>query len=165
MVSKVRIITTNAFIAAMYAVFTMAIAPLAYGQIQFRLTEVLVLICFFRKDYIFGLTIGCAIANMYSDLGFYDVLFGTLATFIACLGIIFSKHLAIAILFPVISNAFIVGAELYFLLKLPFWANVLWVGLGELVVMIVGYILFTLLKRSPRFLEEIGATQNKEFKW
>ena len=163
--SKIKMITTNGFIAALYVVFTLAIAPFAFGQIQFRITEVLVLICFFRKDYAFGLTIGCAIANIFSEMGIVDVAFGSLATLLACLGIMFSKHLVVAIFFPIIANAFIVGAELYFVLGLPFWINVLYVGIGEFGVMVIGYVAFMLLKRSSRFMDLIGATQNREFKF
>lgn len=158
-------IVSNALIAALYLVLTLITYPISYLSIQFRFAEILVLLCFFRKDYSIGLIIGCVIANLASSIGIVDVGFGTLATIIACVGIMFCKHLAIACLFPVISNAFIVGFELYQFLGLPFWLSVGEVALGEFVVMVVGYILFMILKRRKTFFDNIRANQNIAFKW
>ena len=158
-------IVFNALIAALYVVLTILTYPISYLGIQFRFAEILVLLCFWRKDYSVGLVIGCAIANLASSIGLVDVGFGTLATLIACVGIMFSKWLAIACLFPIAANAFIVGFELYQFLGLPFWLSVGQVALGEAVVMIVGYILFMILKRRKTFFESIRANQNIAFKW
>lgn len=158
-------IVFNALIAALYVVLTLLTYPISYLGIQFRFAEILVLLCFWRKDYSIGLVIGCAIANLASSIGLVDVGFGTLATLIACVGIMFSKWLAIACLFPIAANAFMVGFELYQFLGLPFWLSVGQVALGEAVVMIVGYILFMILKRRKTFFENIRANQNIAFKW
>ena len=83
---------------------------------------------------------------------------------IACVGIVFSPRLAIAILFPIISNAFIVGWELTYFGE-PFWFSVDWVALGEAVVLIAGYFLYFLLRKRPYFYSLVDATQNINFKW
>ena len=158
-------IIANSLIAAIYIVLTMITYPFSYMGIQFRVAEIMVLLCFFRKDYAFGLVIGCAIANLPSAIGLVDVGFGSLATLIACLGIMFMKNLGIACLFPVVSNAFIVGFELWKFLGLPFWISVGEVAAGEFAVMVVGYIFFMLIKRRKGFFETIRANQNIEFKW
>ncbi len=158
-------IVSNALIAALYVVLTLITYPISYQGIQFRFAEVLVLLCFFRKDYSIGLIIGCAIANLASSIGLVDVGFGTLATVIACVGIMFSKHLAIACLFPVVANGFIVGFELWKFLGAPFWISVGTVAAGEFAVMVVGYILFMVLKRRKTFFDTIRANQNIAFKW
>ena len=158
-------IIANSLIAAVYVVLTMITYPFSYMGIQFRVAEVMVLLCFFRKDYAFGLVIGCAIANLPSAIGLVDVGFGSLATLIACLGIMFMKNLGIACLFPVVSNAFIVGFELWKFLGLPFWISVGEVAIGEFAVMVVGYIFFMLIKRRKGFFDTIRANQNLEFKW
>ena len=158
-------IIANALIAALYVVLTLITYPISYLGIQFRFAEIMVLLCFWRKDYAIGLIVGCAIANLASSIGLVDVGFGTLATMIACLGIIFMKQLAIACIFPVVSNAFIVGFELWKFLGLPFWLSVGQVALGETVVMIVGYVLFMILKRRKTFFDNIRANQNIAFKW
>lgn len=158
-------IIANSLIAALYVVLTMVTYPFSYMGIQFRVSEIMVLLCFFRKDYAFGLVIGCAIANLPSAIGLVDVGFGTLATLIACLGIMFMKNLGIACLFPVVSNAFIVGFELWKFLGLPFWISVAEVAIGEFAVMVIGYIFFMLIKRRKGFFDTIRANQNIEFKW
>lgn len=161
----IRKIAANAFIAALYVVLTLASYPLSFNQIQFRVAEILVLLCFFRKDFVIGLTCGCALANLFSTLGPIDIAFGSAATLLACLCICISKHLCVAILFPVISNAFIVAWELKIVFDTPYWESVAWVALGEFVVMVVGYIIFMLLKRNPKFHDIIKSTQNREFKF
>lgn len=160
----IKEMTFDALLAAFYVVFTVVISPISYGAIQFRFSEILVLFCFFNKRYSIGLTLGCLIANIFSPTAALDIPFGTAATLLACIGIMFSKWMALAIMFPVITNAFIVGGELY-LYGSPFWFNVGWIALGELVVMIVGYILFFILKRYKSFFKAINATQNTEYKF
>ena len=162
--SLIQDICVNGLIAATYAALTIAISPLAYGPIQFRFSEILVLLCFFNKKYAIGLTLGCLIANCFSPTASLDVLFGTVATLIACLGIIFSKQMLLAIWFPVISNAFIIAWELSYFGE-PYWFSVLTVGAGELAVMIGGYIMFMLLKHNKGFMKAIRATQNTDFKF
>ena len=159
-----RDIVINGLIAAIYVAVTLLGAPIAYGAIQFRISEILVLLCFFNRKYSVGLILGCLIANFASPMALLDVPFGTLATLLACVGIMFSKHLIVAIWFPVITNAFIVAAELTTLGE-PYWFSVLTVGAGELAVMIAGYIIFMLLKRNKKFFEYIHANINLDFKF
>lgn len=157
----IRQITDNALVAAVYVAVTTLTASFSFLNVQFRIAEVLVLLCFFRKDFIFGIVIGTFLANLQSPLGFYDVLFGTLASLISCLAICFSKNLFIATLYPVIINGLIVGAELYYILAYPFWVNAGLVALGEFaVVSIIGFAIFSILRRNHHFLEVIKATQN-----
>ena len=83
-------ITRTAIIAAIYAATTFAIAPFAYGNIQFRISEVLVLLALFDPLYISGLTLGCLIANMLGPNGLMDIIFGTFATFLSVCAIYFT---------------------------------------------------------------------------
>ncbi len=156
-----RTITDNALLAAVYVVLTLLTSSFAYLGVQFRIAEILILLCFFRKDFIYGLCLGTLVANALGPLGIYDVLFGTLATLVSAFLIGHVKNLLLASLFPVIINGFVVGAELYFLLGLPFWLNAGLVALGEFaVVSFAGVGLFTLLRRNRKFLEAIRAEQN-----
>lgn len=161
----VRTIVSNSMVAALYVALTLIGYPISFLGIQFRFAEFLVLLCFFRKDYAIGLICGTAIANLASTIGIVDVGFGTLATAIACLGIMFSKHLAIAIIFPIVSNSFIVGLELWLFLKEPFWLSTGLVALGETAVMVISYIIYMSLRKSNVFFEKIRAKQNIAFKW
>ena len=160
----IKDICINGLIAAVYAALTIAISPLSYGPIQFRFSEVLVLLCFFNKKYAIGLTLGCLVANCFSPTASLDVLFGTCATLLACLGIIFSKHLIVAIWFPVLCNAFIIAWELSFFNE-PYWFSALFVGLGELAVMAIAYVFLMCMRKNKGFFKSIRATQNTEFKF
>ena len=60
-----RRLTNMGLIAAIYVVATMLCSSLAYGQVQFRISEVLMLLCYFNKDYIISLSIGCLIVNLF----------------------------------------------------------------------------------------------------
>lgn len=142
-----KVIVRNALIASLYVVLTV-INPFSFESIQFRISEILILLVFFRKDYFLGLVVGCIIANLFSPMGIYDVLFGTIATILSLICIMYSKHLFITWIFPTIFNAIIVGLELYLILELPFWASLIGVAIGEAVVMIIGVVLFYFLKKT-----------------
>ena len=86
-------LAVNAIIAAVYAVLTVVIAPLAYGPVQFRFSEILIFLAFYNFRYIPGLILGCFIANLFSPMMSYDIVFGTLATTIAVLGIRYCSRL------------------------------------------------------------------------
>ena len=136
-----RRLTNMGLIAAIYVVATMLCSSLAYGQVQFRISEVLMLLCYFNKDYIISLSIGCLIVNLFSTLGMVDVVFGTLATVVAAV-----------LIYPLISNAVIVGFELTYVFKTPLLVNMGWVALGEFVcVTIVGVILIKALMKNKYF--------------
>lgn len=163
--NALKAIALNAIIAALYMVFTLIVYPIAFGMIQFRIAEILVLFCFFRRDLVFGLVIGCFMANVFSSLGPIDMAMGTGATLVACLGIILMPRLFPAALMPIAANGFIVGAELTIVFQTDYWINVLWVALGELAMMAVAYILLLILKRNQKFMRMIGATRRLEVKW
>lgn len=136
--NNIKFIAESAIIAALYAVLTWLFAPISYGSVQFRISEVLVLLVVFNPKYAFALIIGCFVSNITSTLGWYDMLFGTLATTLAIIPMCFIKKMPIAAIFPVISNAIIVSIELglaFDLWGLAFLYDVLTVGLGELVVL------------------------------
>ena len=165
----IRTITRNAIVAAIYVVLTVSTTPISYGMIQIRVSEFLMLLCFFRKDYIVGLTLGCFIANIFSPFAI-DMLIGTAATFVACLLICYAsfKNLLLATLYPVLANAIIVGGiELALIEEFgSFWICTGWVALGEIVaVLFVGYPLFMILWREQRLLTVFGANRNLEPKW
>lgn len=155
-------ITNIGVVAAIYVVLTIVGGDLSYGPIQFRVAEALMLLCFFSKDYILSLTLGCFIANIYSTVGLIDTVVGTSATLIAGILIyLFRKdnnlsRMIVCSLFPVVANGFLVGAELNLVLKFPFWLSVGEVALGEFVcVTVLGVILFKLLSKNKRFMKLI----------
>jgi len=74
-----------AIVAALYATLTLAIAPLGYGPVQFRVSEALTVLPFFSSFSVLGLTMGCLISNIISPYGILDLIFGSFATLIAAI--------------------------------------------------------------------------------
>ncbi len=145
-----------AIVASIYVVLTIVIQPLAYGELQFRLSEVLMLMVFFNKKYSTSMIIGCLIANLWSPYLIWDMMFGTLATAISCLFIVKSKHLIVASIWPAVFNGLIVGAEIAILSNLNYGLCVLSVAIGEVVVVtIVGTILFSILSKNKEIINLI----------
>ena len=159
-----------AMLAAVYAALTMGLAFMSYQSVQFRVAEALCVLPFFFPYTTWGLVLGCILANLLSAYGVLDVVFGTLATLLACLATVgFGKINRTswgtqigACLMPVVFNALIVGALIaYFetdsLFTGAFWPafgmNALSVGFGELVVLFVlGLPLLRWLPRSKVYI-------------
>jgi len=150
-----KLLVVTAMIAAVYVVMTVGIAPLAFGPIQLRISEVLVLLAFIDKRYVPGLILGCLIANLFSPFGMMDVFFGTTCTAAALWGITHSKTLFGASLWPVFCNAFI-GVELYLLGVFPLFFGMFTVALGEfLAVSCLGYVIFRQIMKNPRLMARL----------
>ena len=63
-------------IAALYAVFTLALAPISYGPIQFRVSEALKVFVLLDPFYAFGIGLGTLIANINSPMvGPWELIF------------------------------------------------------------------------------------------
>lgn len=157
--NKIKDLVRLSLISALYVILTL-LNPFSYDAIQFRISEILLFLCFFRKDYSIALILGCFIANIFSPMMLYDMFFGTLATALTCLCIIFSKHLIVTIIYPILFNSILVGVELYLVYNTSFIINALYVGLGEMVVVIIGFFIFKHLRKNSFFLELIKANQN-----
>lgn len=178
--SRTRYIAQAGVIAALYAAATlitmMLLQGLAWGPVQFRISEALCVVAVITPAAIPGLTVGCIIANVINMvisgtgvLGMLDVVFGSLATFIgAILCWRLRKHPALAIGSFVLTNAVIVPAYLPILLQglgfyvipftnisidgayLPMYLfGLISTGVGEAAVMyILGLPLLLALKRA-----------------
>lgn len=173
-------------IAAAYAACTLIallfLGSLAWGPIQFRVSEALCVLALFTPAAIPGLTLGCVIANVMNIvisgtgmLGMLDVLFGSLATFAgACFTYKMRRRPLLALAGPVLANALIVPAYLPLLLRgigfytIPFttisldnsWLlmylfGLVTTGAGEAVIMyVLGYPLSRSLAKTPVFAAE-----------
>ena len=155
-------LTRLALVAAAYVALTLVSSALGlgYGPIQFRVSEVLVLLCFYRKDYVPALIVGCLVANFFSPFGVYDIIFGTLATAVGVIPMYYMKNIFVAALFPIVSNGVIVGIELY-LFGDPLGVSMAFVALGELAVIgILGIAIFKLvIEKNPYMMKLIGSTR------
>ena len=145
-----RLITVSAIVGAAYAVMTILLAPISYGAIQCRISEVLCILPFFIPGTAWGLFVGCALANILTG-NILDIVFGSLATLLAGLCTAAfgrrehsMKNSLLACLMPVAFNAVIVGAvitEAYNGMHIfqhfgVFALNMFTVGLGEAVVLL-----------------------------
>ena len=144
-----------AVIGALYAVVTLLLAPISYGNLQCRVSEALCILPWFFPETAWGLFAGCFLANLLGGNGPLDMVFGSLATLIAGLATARLKPRGLALLPPVIVNAVMVGAMLAYVISPDsFWSAfplfALEVGAGEAVAMFVlGLPLSYLLERIP----------------
>ena len=143
--SSVRKLVHCGVVAAIYVVLCLALQPLSYGAVQVRVAEALCLLPVFGAEYIVGVVLGCFLANLLGST-IVDVIFGTLATLLACLVTyklrnVRFKGLAIAAsLPPVLFNA-------------PIWlaciTNGISVGIGEVIsCTVLGVVLVKLIESN-----------------
>ena len=139
---SVHRLTACGIVACLYAVLTISTAALSYGPVQFRLAEALCVLPFFAPWMVWGVTLGCLLANLFSTVSALDVIVGTLATLLAAVLSSRCKRALLAPLPPIICNSVIVGAMLAWVCAPEnFWGSwglfALQVGAGEAAV---GYL-------------------------
>ncbi len=81
--SKTLIFARAGAIAGLYVALTYALVSLAYGNIQVRLSEGLCMLPLVYPESIIGLFVGCALSNIASPFGIYDVILGSAVTLVA----------------------------------------------------------------------------------
>lgn len=146
---SVRFIAKAAIIAALYAVLTLAFAPISYGPIQIRVSEMLTVLPIFFPEAIPGLFVGCLLANIMGGLGLWDIIGGSLVTLLAAVGTYLLRRSWLAYLCPIVANAFLVSAYLAPIYNVPYWITVLYIGFGEAVAVgIFGVTLAYILKKQ-----------------
>ena len=169
-------IARNAIVASLYAVLTYAFFFISYGNLQVRISEFMVLLCFFNPNYIYGLTLGCIVANIYSPAmsafcSPLDIVIGTLATFLSCVCISLSRRMLIASFFPAIFNGLLLAWEFSFVAGdyslVFFWTNAGFVAAGEVIaISILGYVIFMIMARKLKnFQTLVDAKFNLPLKW
>lgn len=160
-----RFLVLSSVIAAAYVVLTYISAALglAYGGVQFRVSEALNVLAAFTPAAIPGLTIGCFISNISSPFPL-DMLFGTLATLVSAVTIFFiSKSFKkavpyLSVLPPSVFNAILIGLQITFFTDsnaslTAFLLSALSVFIGEFAVCsILGIPLYYTLKSNKNKL-------------
>lgn len=153
---KVIHMVQAAMIAAVYVALTLPIQPIAYGPIQFRVSEALTILPYFTSAAIPGVTIGCFLSNILTGAPLPDIIFGTLATLI---GTVFSRMLRrqkfLVCVPPILSNALIIPWVLKFAYEfedaVPFM--MLTVGAGEVLAAgVLGTMLLLALERCKNMV-------------
>jgi uncharacterized membrane protein len=137
-----RIIARAAFVAALYAALTIAVAPISYGPIQFRVSEALKALVIVQPWLIPGIMAGTFVANLFSPyvgpweliwMPLTDGLGGLLAWWIgrrwwwAGLGVY------------ALTTAGAVGVMLHIVAGFPLWLMIGTVFVGEIVVIPLGW--------------------------
>ena len=159
--------TLNAMIATIYIVLTLVppLNTLSFLAIQFRVSEALLVLVWFRKDYVIGLVIGTFIANFFGPLGggfsVLDAFLGSMVSFLAIQLMIRIKSRWVGLLAPIVLNALYLAVFLPFALSIEPSAFIgfalttgFWVALGEAAVLILlGLPLLLLIELQPRLLQ------------
>ncbi|GIM32144.1 MAG: QueT transporter family protein [Paraclostridium bifermentans] len=155
MTTNIKKLVTTALVAAIYATLTLVLGAISYGPIQFRVAEIMVLLPFIKKDYIWGLTIGCFLANIIGPYGVPDIIFGTTATFLSVYAVYLTSKmmdgkkyaLLVSSIWPTVINAIIIGIMLNIFFGLPLMLSMAQVGFGQFVVItIIGVPLYKSLE-------------------
>lgn len=151
-----RSLCISAVIAALYAALTIMLAPISFGAIQLRVSEAMTLLPMVLPQAIPGLFVGCLIANLYSGM-ITDIIFGSLATLLAGIGTYFMRKIpALAAACPVLINALIVGTVVAKMSNLPVVLTMLQIGAGELVAVLLGFVLLRALGRTKLDMSRPG---------
>lgn len=152
---SVKLIVINAMIAGVYAALTLALSPIAYLEIQCRISEIMVFLAFYNKKYIPGLVVGCLLANVPSPLGMMDICFGTFSTLLVCLSMYKLTNRYLAAFTGAIITGTIIGVELHYAFSIPLVINIIYVFIGEFIVLVIGAIVFKLLEKNTHLMSFI----------
>ena len=160
--NKTYAIAAAAITGAAYAALTVLLAPISYGPIQLRVSELLCVLPFFLPCSAWGLFAGCAVANLLTG-NILDIVFGSLATLFASLVTAqlgkqgsTAANRFLSCLTVVLTNAVVVGAVItkayngigIFSHPGAFALNAAQIALGEGAVMFIGGL--PLMKYLPK---------------
>ncbi len=172
---KTNKLANQAMIAAIYTVISVTLSAITYGPVQIRVSEALTLLPVFAFNNIWGVTIGCFLTNLIgfftgaNILGGLDMIFGTMATFLAAVFTYLLRNVRIkkmpvaATLPPVIFNAVVVGWELCILINngafnpVIFWAQAASVGAGQAISCIgLGLIMVKIVDNNKELKQRLS---------
>ena len=157
--SRTGFITQSALIAALYVVLTMIVAPIAFGPIQFRVSEVLCVLPYFLTSAVPGVTIGCFLANLLCGAASLDVVFGSIATLIGAVGSYYlgKKNKWLVCVPPILSNTIIVPHLCLFVFIYVY----LYFSCLFMFILIYKYIIPTLMQKTRSAFKKIPLAYSK----
>ncbi|WP_317843101.1 QueT transporter family protein [Ornithinibacillus gellani] len=155
---NIRTLVTNGVLAALYIAATALVAPIAFSNIQFRLSEIFNHLIVFDKRYFWGIAIGVFFANLFmSTLGAYELL-GLSQTIISLLitmgfGVFIKNKLVLMVINTVVftCNMWIIALMLNLAIEVPFFITWMTTAAGELIVMSIGIAVIWALHQRLRF--------------
>ena len=149
-------ITQGAVIAALYTALTVVFAPISFGAMQVRVSEVLTILPMFTPAAVPGLFIGCILANVLGGAVIWDTIFGSIATLIGAFGgYLLRKHRWLVPLPTIAANAVIVPFVLRYAyeVSIPIPLLMLYVAVGETIsAYLLGELLITALQKNSKKL-------------
>ncbi len=154
---KIRNVAVSAIIGACYVVLTLlsAVFGLSGGAIQVRLSEALTVLPVFTPYAIPGLFIGCIISNILTGCAIWDIIFGSITTFLAAILTYFlKKHNILSLLPQIILNSIVIPLILVYVYSAngALWYFMLTVFLGQFISCgILGYLLRKSLNKRNIF--------------
>ena len=80
--NHIQYLCQAAAIAASYTALCLVFAPISFGPIQCRISEMLTVLPAFTASAVPGLAVGCVLANTLGGAIVPDIIFGSLATLI-----------------------------------------------------------------------------------
>jgi uncharacterized membrane protein len=144
--SPARRVAVAGVVGALYVVLSLAVAPFAYGPLQFRLGEILKPLVIKYPATIPAFAVGVGIVNLFSPMaGMLELVLmptvnlvgGTLCWFVARrIGGAIGTYAA-SLLFALIIAAG-VGAVLHFAAGLPYLASFASVAVSEVILLLLG---------------------------
>ena len=155
-------------VGALYAALTIGLGFIGFGPVQFRVAEALCVLPFFFPFSVWGLFVGCMIANLLSPYPL-DIVIGSSATLLAAvctmrIGKLRKNSISVKILAclpPVVINAVFIGALIAYYMAgvggvgaffTAFLLNGAQVGFGQLAVLyILGLPLLIYLPKTRVF--------------
>ncbi len=146
----VKTISLSTVFASIYAALVIFLAPISLGAVQLRIADCLLpLSALFGWPMIIGATLGCSVGNAvggivaFGSLNFLDIVFGSLANFLATL-VIFKlrKKKILGCIFASIIIGVIVGGYLWIFVPAPEIFNL---ALQPWVLMIICLTLSSLI--------------------
>jgi uncharacterized membrane protein len=158
-------------IAALYATLTLVLTATSFGPVQVRIAEAFTVLPLLGLWPVWSLTLGCGLSNLigaalgFNLLGYWDVIWGSLATLIAALltyqfrNLRFRKIPLVSLLMPILVNGLVVGLELTLVLGPNNLFTFLFYGLSVMIgesisVLLFGYPLYQFLRKTKLFKTE-----------
>ena len=138
-------------IAALYVVLTLAFRPISFSAIQFRISELLVILPVFTPAAIPGVFVGCLLANWLGGAAILDIIFGSIATLIGAYGTYLLRKKGYLSSLPAIIIPFVLRYAYGSTDIIPFM--MLTVGIGEIIAVgILGNILRLVLDKYKLYI-------------
>lgn len=161
---NIKYLTKASLIAAIYIVLVfiqmipVPFMSLAFGPVQLRLAEGLVLLPLVEAAAVPGVFVGCLLSNLilsnFSGFGLVDIIGGSLVTLIAAILTSKMKNKFTGMLPPVILNGLIVSIWVSYFTRIPYIPTAIGVGAGEFIsVWIFGNIFLSVYDKATNLKE------------